>query len=229
MSIVHVIAAHPDDEVLGCGGVIAKHVIQGDEVHVLILAEGITSRGEKRDRENQKTELSELSRSANEAHHILGSTSLKMLDFPDNRMDSVDLLDIIKVIELELTEKKTDTIYTHHQGDLNIDHRLTHQAVVTACRPIPNQKVKKILCYEVPSSTEWQTPNPEMAFVPNCFINITETLTMKLNALRAYGGEMMEWPHSRSILALEHLSRWRGASSGLDAAEAFMLVRKIIH
>ena len=229
MSIVHVIAAHPDDEVLGCGGVIAKHVIQGDEVHVLILAEGITSRGEKRDHKNRKTELSELSKSANEAHRILGSTSLKMLDFPDNRMDSVDLLDIIKVIELEIIEKKTDTIYTHHQGDLNIDHRLTHQAVVTACRPVPEQEVYRIINFEIPSSTEWQTPTSESAFVPNCFVNITDTLKLKLNALKAYEGEMREWPHSRSIQALEHLARWRGASSGFDAAEAFMIIRDLIY
>ena len=100
---------------------------------------------------------------------------------------------------------------------------------MTSCRPTPGQKINRILCFEVPSSTEWQTPTPDNAFVPNCFVDITDTLKHKLNALKAYEGEMIDWPHSRSFKALEHLARWRGTSSGVEAAEALMISREVIH
>jgi len=228
MNTVIVIAAHPDDEVLGCGGTIAKHVRDGDEVHVLILAEGITSRDATRDHEGRFDDIVSLRNMANEAHKILGSNSINLMDFPDNRMDSVDLLDIIKVVENEINKRKPEIIYTHHSNDLNIDHCITNQAVFTACRPQPDTTVKKIYCFEVPSSTEWQSPMAEGAFMPNTFVNISDTLVKKLEALKAYKSEMKLWPHSRSIKAVEHLSCWRGASVGFEAAEAFMLTRNLI-
>ena len=119
-------------------------------------------------------------------------------------------------------------MYTHHHGDLNIDHQITHQAVLTACRPYPDQSVKKIYCFEVPSSTEWQSPSVDTVFIPNTFVDISVTLSLKLDALRAYESEMRPWPHSRSIKAVEHLVRWHGASMGMEAAEAFVLVRELI-
>lgn len=228
MNSILIIAAHPDDEVLGCGGTIARHVQQGDDVQVLILAEGVTSRDEKRDRKIRKNGLSHLSKAAHKAHNILGTTSLKLLGFPDNRMDSVDLLDIVKAVEDEVARISPNTVYTHHIGDLNIDHRVTHQAAITACRPTPGQSVQKILSFEVPSSTEWQTPGAENAFIPNCFVDISSTLEQKLQCLEAYESEMKPWPHSRSSKAVEYLARWRGASVGLEAAEAFKTVREVV-
>lgn len=151
-----VIAAHPDDEVLGCGATMAKHVRQGDTVHVLILAEGATSRDEKRERDKRTAYLSELAKAAHAAQNILGLSSLTLHDFPDNRMDSVDRLDVIKVIEQHIVLYQPSLVYTHHCGDLNIDHRIVHQAVATACRPFPSQSIRTLLCFEVPSSTEWQ-------------------------------------------------------------------------
>ncbi len=225
---VLVVAAHPDDEILGCGGTMAKHIKNGDSVHVAILAEGITSRDKQRNREAHLGELSYLAKTAHKANEIIGVTSLKLLDFPDNRMDSVDRLDVIKVVEELINEYKPNIVYTHHIGDVNIDHRRIHEAVITACRPIPgNHFVEQVLFFETASSTEWQTPGSAPAFVPNWYVDISDTLELKLKALEAYMYEMRDWPHARSVKALEHLARWRGANVGVDAAEAFILGRKI--
>ena len=222
-----IIAAHPDDEVLGCGGTIAKHVQNGDEVHVVILAEGVTSRDKVRERESRAGELSQLAQVAQEVGRILGVQSVELHDFPDNRMDSVDLLDVVKVVETFIGKYKPDMVYTHHSGDVNIDHRIVHQAVVTACRPLPGQCVKTLLFFEVPSSSEWQTFGSAPAFLPNYFVDISDCLNKKLQALEAYGSEMRPWPHSRSLAAVEHLARWRGATVGVEAAEGFVLGRKL--
>jgi LmbE family N-acetylglucosaminyl deacetylase len=222
-----VIAAHPDDEVLGCGGTIVKHVQNGDEVHVVILAEGVTSRDKVRERESRVGELSQLARAAHEAGRILGVQSVELHDFPDNRMDSVDLLDVVKVVEMAIDKYKPDMVYTHHAGDVNIDHRIVHQAVVTACRPLPGQCVKTLISFEVLSSSEWQTPGSAPAFVPNYFVDISNCLDKKLKALEAYESEIRFWPHPRSLAAVEHLARWRGATAGVEAAEGFVLGRKL--
>ncbi len=224
---VLVVVAHPDDEVLGCGGTIAKHVKNGDKINVVILAEGITSRSEKRDAKKYSKKLVELRNVAHVANKILGVNSLFLHNFPDNRMDSVDLLDVVKVIEIFINKFKPSIIYTHHGGDLNVDHRITYQAVVTACRPIPKSCVKRILSFEIASSTEWQPPYFNNPFTPNWFVDITKTLHLKLEALKVYKFEMREYPHSRSIKALEYLARWRGASVGFCAAEAFILTRNL--
>lgn len=224
---VLVIAAHPDDEILGCGGAMASHASKGDDVHVVILAEGITSRASRHDRNSAQKELSELAVCAQRANEVLGVRSLKLHDFPDNRMDSVDLLDITKVIEGYIDRLKPSTVYTHHVGDVNVDHRRIHQSCVTACRPQPGHSVKRLLYFEVTSSTEWQTPDSAATFAPNWFINISSTLEKKLQGLSLYSGEMREWPHARSIKAVEHLAPWRGATIGYEAAEAFILGRNI--
>lgn len=223
-----VVAAHPDDEVLGCGGTICRHVQQGDEVHLVILAEGITSRGSRQSVSNQTKELDELDVAAHKASAILGCASLNLLKLPDNRMDSLDLLSIIKSVEAQIGNINPQLIYTHHWGDLNIDHRLTHEAVVTACRPVPSLNSKTVLFFEVPSSTSWQMKGGRQEFSPNWFVDISGTLDTKMAALAAYGVELREWPHARSLPAVESMARFRGSSVGLEAAEAFVLGRKII-
>ena len=222
-----IISAHPDDEVLGCGGSMAKWSKDGYQVHVLIMAEGATSRDKSRDRNSRKQELSILTEAANQAAGILGVYSVELLEFPDNRMDSVDLLDVIKVIENYVKKLQPEIVVTHHEGDLNIDHQIIHKAVITSCRPQPDNSIKRILSYEVPSATEWNSPTTNNPFVPNWFEDISGTLEMKIKALKAYHSEMRKWPHARSFKAIEHLARWRGASVGFEAAEAFMLVREI--
>lgn len=227
MNRVLVIAAHPDDEVLGCGGTIARHAESGDEVQVLIVAEGATSRQESRDRINAAAELSALAQAAEKAGSILGASGVELLDFPDNRLDSLPRLDLIKHLEERINSHQPEIVYVHHSGDVNVDHRRLHEAVVTACRPTPGHSVRRLLSFEVVSSTEWQPPGSAPAFNPNFFVDISAQLARKRDALVAYAGEMRPWPHARSLEAVEHLARWRGAQVGVEAAEAFSLLRQI--
>lgn len=228
MKKVLVVVAHPDDEVLGCGATIARHANSGDEVHVIILAEGVTSRDNTRVRVMRNAELSELAKNAELANKVLGVHSHSLHDLPDNRLDSINLLDVTKLIENYVQSIKPEILYTHHAGDVNIDHRIIHEAVVTATRPQPGQSVKTLLFFEVPSSTEWQTPGSAMPFLPNWFVDVTSTLDVKIKALESYQSEMRSWPHSRSYEAVQYLARWRGASIGCEAAEAFMVGRQIV-
>ena len=225
---VLVVAAHPDDEVLGCGGTIAHHAEAGDTVHVLLVAEGATSRQQQRNRANARQELLTLTQAAQCAQQILGTTSTELLGLPDNRLDSIDRLDLVKRIEEKLQQYMPQIVYVHHAGDVNIDHRRLHEAVVTACRPMPGQPVRSLLSFEVASSTEWQPPGSAPAFQPNWFVDITGQWERKRKALEAYAAEMRPWPHARSIKALEHLARWRGAQVGVEAAEAFCLLRQLV-
>ncbi len=218
--IILVVAAHTDDEAMGCGGTIARHIAEGDEVHLLFMTDGVGSR------EVLAEEVIDRSSAAQQAAKILGVSSFTNLSFPDNRMDSVALLDIVKEVEVKISEIKPEIIYTHHIGDLNIDHQVTHKAVMTACRPQPGFSVKTIYAFEVLSSTEWQTSNSAL-FIPNVFIDITDYLPVKMDASKAYYNEMREVPHSRSLQHIELLARHRGYTVGVHAAEAFMLVREI--
>lgn len=225
-----VLAAHPDDEILGCGGTIANHIKQGDQVKVVIMAEGLTSRLDRRDKKTFAKEFKELYNSAKKANQALGVTDVEILDFPDNRMDSVDMIDVVKVIEVFIKKYSPDMIYTHHFCDLNVDHQVIHQATLTAARPLPGQKIKKVLFFEIPSSTDWGFSGVATGnyFNPNVFINIEHTLKLKLKALDCYHQEMRPFPHARSVEALEALAKWRGAFSGFKAAEAFVLGRELI-
>lgn len=218
--IVLVVAAHSDDEAIGCGGTIARHVAEGDEVHLLFMTDGVGSR-EALD-EDAKARLS----ATHHAAQILGVSTFTNLNFPDNRMDSVPLLDIVKEIEAKISKITPEVVYTHHLGDLNVDHQVTHKAVITACRPQPGFCVKEIYAFEVLSSTEWQSPSL-LPFVPNVFIDIADYLPIKMQALEAYAEEMREAPHTRSFQHLEVLAKHRGYSFGVHAAEALMLVRKL--
>ncbi len=222
---VLILAAHPDDEVLGCGGTIAKMADQGALVHVAFLADGVSSR------EGEATlsspELSARRAAAQDACDILGVRSVVFGNFPDNRMDTVPLLDIVQVLEALIAEHRPETVFTHHAGDLNIDHQRLHEAVATACRPQRGHPVKTLLCFEVPSSTEWQLPGSAPAFVPNWFVDISATIERKMSALETYAAELRAWPHPRSRQGVEHLARWRGATVGVGAAEAFVLGRQL--
>jgi len=219
--IVLCVAAHPDDEVLGCGGTMARHALSGDEVHVCLVAEGLTSRAGG----GSADALAELAATARRADALLGVRETRLLGLPDNRLDERPRLEVIQRIERVIAEVRPEVVYTHAACDLNIDHQIVHEAVLTACRPVPGQGVKRILCFEVPSSTEWRGAGSGPAFVPNWFVDISATLAAKLAALGEYAGEMRPWPHARSLEACEHLARWRGAGVGVAAAEAFMLAR----
>lgn len=222
-----IVAAHPDDEVLGCGGTIARLAAEGHAVQMVIAAEGATSRDITRDRAARADDLSALAVAAHEAGRILGAASVEVLGLPDNRMDSLDRLDIVKAVEALVARHAPETVFTHHAGDVNVDHRRLHEAVVTACRPQPGHPVRRLLFFEVPSSTEWQPPGSASAFQSTVSHDISGTLALKRRALKACDPEMRPWPHARSLEAVEHLARWRGAGVGSYAAEACMLGRDI--
>ena len=221
-----VVVAHPDDEVLGCGASIAKWTSAGLKVDILIMAEGVTSRDQIRNVESKADELSLLKKSSEKAGDLMGAASVKLLNFPDNRMDSIDILDVIKSIEIEIDLLKPSIVVTHHSGDLNVDHRIVNEAVVTACRPQKGSSVKRILSFEVPSSTEWST-KPDSFFNPNWYEDVSNTLDIKLKAMKIYNSELKKWPHPRSIKGIGFLAKWRGAIIGVDAAESFILIREI--
>lgn len=218
---ITVIAAHADDEALGCSGTVAKHVAHGDTVHVLFLADGVTSRLAHTD-----DDYAQRQDAASSAMNVLGVTSMINLGFPDNKMDSVPLLDIVQKVECELERIQPHIVYTHHVGDLNVDHRRCCHSVMTACRPVPGSAVRQIHAFEVLSSTEWAVPghNP---FVPNHFVDITPYIEKKIAALQAYAEEMRDAPHSRCIEHARTLARHRGHSVGVSDAEAFMTLRSI--
>ena len=222
MKSILVVAAHPDDEVLGCGGYIANQVRSGGEVFVTFLSDGVTSRQGNLGLQ----EIESRRNAARLASKVLGVSEVSFGDYPDNKIDTVPLLEIIKSIEAVVERVRPQIVLTHFGGDLNIDHRIVNQAVLTACRPAPKQGVKKVLFFEVPSSTEWQVPIEGEAFTPTWFEDISETLEIKIKALTVYEHELREWPHPRSVKAVEHLAHWRGATCGVDAAEAFVLGRR---
>lgn len=223
---VLVLAAHPDDEVLGCGGTIAKMVQSGKSVHVAFLADGVSSRFQKVDISGKDLESRRCA--ARNACKILGVSEISFGEFPDNRMDTVPLIDVARYVEKLIIKYRPELVFTHHPGDLNVDHRRAHEAVSIACRPQSNCSVKTILCFEVLSSTEWQLSGAVPSFNPNWYEDISETLELKMLALESYGMEMRDWPHPRSSLAIDSLAKWRGATAGFRAAEAFMLGRKLV-
>ncbi|HID72719.1 TPA: GNAT family N-acetyltransferase, partial [Candidatus Micrarchaeota archaeon] len=224
---VLVVAAHPDDETLGAGGTMAKHVKEGDEVHVVILGQGIASRGGEKEQIGK--EIKELREHARKALAHLGiKENIHFFDFPDNSFDSVPLLDIIRVVEKKVEEIQPEIIYTHHWGDLNIDHQLTSRAVLTGARPPRCSYVKKIYAFEVPSSSEWNAPRTTTYFIPNVFVEIESTLQKKLDALAEYKTEMEDFPYPRSNEYVSSLAKIRGGTIVKKAAEAFVLIREVV-
>lgn len=214
--------AHPDDEILGIGGTILKHVSYGDIVNILILGDGETSRS------SDIADINKREQQAKEVSQLLGVSNLILEKLPDNQFDSIPLLKIVKIIENAIDKFNPDVIYTHHAHDLNIDHRLTFQAVLTACRPQPNFSVKKISAFETPSSTEYQTKSYEAyAFCPTEYNNITNFLPKKLDILKIYKDELREYPHPRSLEGIKILAQYRGLEIGCPFAEAFQIIRII--
>lgn len=211
-----VIAAHADDEVLGCGGTIARLTQEKYPVHILLMADGVSSRLNNPQAVDTKN-IAIRTEAAVAANKILGSTSLIQLALPDNRMDGLELLEVIKKVEEVIAHCQPTTVITHHAGDVNIDHRIVHDAVIAACRPQPGFVVRELLFFEVPSSTEWRPPASSAMFNPNWFVDITGTLDLKLKALQSYKDELREFPHPRSPKAVNALAQWRGASVGVPA------------
>lgn len=221
-----VIAAHPDDEVLGCGATAARLAQEKHEVHIAILGEGITSRYREKS-DAHAAQLTALHRHAHSAADKLGARSLTLRKLPDNRLDTVPLLDVVKVVEELVEELKPEVIYTHHPADLNVDHGVIHRAVLTATRPVAGQPVREIYAFEVPSSTDWTFGSLRPAFRPNVFVDVAATLEAKLAAMACYESEVREFPHPRSPEALRATARRWGSVVGCDAAEAFELVRSV--
>ncbi|PRY85675.1 PIG-L deacetylase family protein [Mongoliibacter ruber] len=223
------VVAHPDDEILGVGGTMHRLIIERNcIVRTIILGEGITSRSDSRNIEKWETELKIHRSNIEKAREFIGFHSVGIYDFPDNRFDSVELLDIIKVIEKEKEDFRPEVIFTHHGGDLNIDHQKTFDAVMTACRPMNTEGVKTIITFETMSGTEWRASTDPRHFIPNMFISISETdLQAKLNAIESYEFERRKFPHPRSSEALKIRAQMWGIANGVDYAEAFCIVRNI--
>ena len=224
MKKILIIAAHPDDEILGCGGTVARLVNEGYNAYTLILGEGVTSRDEKRDREKKIAEIETLQKQIYKANEIIGVKEVFVESFPDNRFDSVPLLDIIKIVENIKNKVKPDIVFTHYKNDLNIDHKITFDAVLTAVRPLQNEIVKEIYTFEVLSSTEWNYP---LSFSPNTFYDISDTIELKLNAMSEYKSELRDYPHPRSLDGLRLNAKNWGMKVGINYSESFVCLRSI--
>ncbi len=223
---VMVIAAHPDDEVLGCGGTIARLAAEGHQVHVLIVGEGITSRNVLREDADFALVHAHHKR-AQRAGKLLGAASVKLLGLPDQRLDDMPFLDLVHALEAEIKHIQPEWIFTHHGGDLNLDHALVFRATMTATRPMAGLSVQRLLAYEVASSTEWGFGQFQPVFQPNTFFDISSTLARKLAAMRAYESEARPFPHPRSPEALEAAARLWGSTIGLPAAEAHQTIWEV--
>jgi LmbE family N-acetylglucosaminyl deacetylase len=213
-----VIAAHPDDEVLGVGGTIPLIVRRGGDVTILLLTDGSTSQYPDDDRA-----VAEKREQARTAASRLGSSSLIHWDYPDMRLDEVSHPELNRAISAVIDERGVDTVFVHHRGDVNRDHREAHESTLVAARPTPDSPVRRILAYEVNSSTEWGSRSVP-GFQPNVYVDISTTLELKTHALAAYPGELREHPHPRSIEAVTDRARVRGSEVGLVYAEAFELL-----
>lgn len=224
--VVLVVAAHPDDEVLGCGGTLARWADAGWAINVLFMTDGVGARSGPG--QELGCQAQDRRRAAERAATVLGIGAIEFLDFPDNRMDSLELLTVVKEIEYRLERISPQIVLTHHVGDVNIDHQVVHQATITACRPRPDLCVKELMFFEIASSTEWRPSGSAFPFVPDTFVDISETLPRKLDALKAYDSEIRPFPHPRSQQGVESLAKWRGATIGRPAAEAFILGRRVL-
>jgi LmbE family N-acetylglucosaminyl deacetylase len=220
------VVAHPDDEVIGVGGTLARHAAEGTPVHVGILADGVTSRYDEVTSEAE-AEIERRRGRAREASEELGVESVRFDTFPDNQFDSVPLLDIVQSIEGWVEEIGPDIVYTHHHGDLNVDHERTCRAVLTSARPLPDSGVDRIVGFETLSSSEWSVPEPSNAFQPTTFVDIEEHVTDKLAALRVYEKELRDSPHPRSLEIVEKNAEVWGAKCGVEAAEPFEVLREV--
>ena len=222
--IILVVAAHPDDEILGCGGTVARLANEGAKVYTLLLGQGIAARHDSLDKKEYQEQIAKLKKCTHDANGVIGAQEVFSFDFPDNKFDTVALLDIIKTIEKIKYKIKPDVIFTHYEKDLNIDHRITYEAVITATRPLPGEMVREIYSFEVLSSTEWHYP---LAFSPNTFFDISKSMDLKLEALGCYKTEVTDYPHPRSLEGVELNAKTWGMKVGVKFAEAFKCLRCI--
>ena len=233
---VLVIVAHPDDEVLGMGGTLRKLSVKNHDIKVVFLATGIAARRSDKFRNETKYEINKtlikkmeeqikkLRLDAKRALKILGIKNIEFFDFPDNEMDMVSNLEITKTIENIIKKFKPDVIYTHTKNDINVDHRAIFNATITATRPNTRVNVKKVICFEVPSSSEWNFGD---TFSPNIFVDIKRELSYKKKAIQAYKTELKKFPHPRSVNSLDIIAKRWGTVSGFEASEAFELIREL--
>ena len=223
------VVAHPDDELLGLGATMNKLITeQNCTIRVIILGEGITSRSENRNPEQWSQELKIHRQNIETARKSIGYESVGIYDFPDNRFDTIALLDIVKVIEKEKEDFQPEIIFTHHGGDVNIDHQRTFEAVITATRPMEDEIVKTVITFETPSGTEWIASSDPRKFTPNLFIEVGEkNLEAKINGMESYEFEKRKYPHPRSPEALRVRSQYWGVTVGKKYAEVFCIVRTI--
>jgi LmbE family N-acetylglucosaminyl deacetylase len=221
MATVLVIAPHPDDEVLGCGGVIARHSARGDRVQVVVVSRGAPDIFPPEEVEQTRIELTA-------AHQLLGVEDVHFLDFPAPRLDTVPGHVLAERLTRLVREIQPRTVYAPHWGDLHSDHKAVYWATMVATRPNGVPRVERLLCYETLSETEWGGPSAHNAFSPTVFVDIGEFLSTKLQAMACYRTQLKEFPQSRSLRSLEALARVRGSAVGLDAAEAFVLVREVV-
>lgn len=220
-----VVAAHPDDEVLGCGGTIAKLCEKKKTVNIIFISNGVDSRDESQKKIEKLIE--QRKKAAIRSCKILGTNKPDFVNLPDNTLDKFSLLKITKIIEKFIKKYSPNTIYTHFNKDLNVDHCKVSNAVITACRPQKKCSVKTLFFFEIPSSTEWKINNRDNVFEPNWYEDITTTEKKKFKALNAYSMELRKWPHPRSIKGIKSLVKWRGATAGVAAAESFIMARNI--
>lgn len=218
-----IVAAHPDDEILGCGGTIAKYSPSND-VYIAILGEGASARYPRRE-DVPKECFDELQKQSRQVGKTLGVKDNLFLNLPDNRFDTVPFLDIVKKVENIISEIGPDIIYTHHGGDLNIDHRISFLSVLTAARPAKGCPVKEVYSFEVPSSTEWSFQRVNGPFCPNVFEDISQSMDLKIKCMNLYKNETGSFPHPRSEEALISIAKRWGAVAGVGCAEAFELIR----
>jgi LmbE family N-acetylglucosaminyl deacetylase len=212
---VLVIAAHPDDETLGMGGTIHKLDSLGSRVRVIFLSDGVGSRDKIRESVDSRRAA------AISALRVLNCSDVHFYDFPDNSMDSVPLIDIVKTVEKSIDDFNPTVLFTHFPHDLNVDHRITSQACLVAARPKVNRNIKSLLYFEVQSSTEWNFGSSQ--FIPNLFVDISDSFGFKANALKEYQVEIEAFPEARSFAGIEARSTVRGVTVGVSNAEAFQI------
>ena len=211
---VLIIAPHPDDEVLGCGGAIARHVQRGDDVYLVVATKTYTPDWTEEFIENRPKEVER-------ANNILGIKQTFFLDFPTVKLDTVPQKELNDALDRIILDIKPDIAYIPHRGDLNKDHRLIHESSLVALRPT-HVKVRRILSYEVLSETEWGVE----PFAPNTYVDISDSFNKKIEAMKVYSSELIKYPHPRSIEIIEALAKKRGSECGLKLAEGFMLIRE---
>ena len=218
---IAVVVAHPDDEALGMAGTIIKHVNLKDNVFVIILSKGEDSK------KNQKYKNKNRVKNAEKWCKFVGANLFSFYDFPDQRLDEVPELDIVKCLEKDFKKIKPDIVYIHHLGDINKDHTVSAKSALVALRPM-GSKTPEIRSFETPSSTDQAPYLNDFLFLPNLYISIDKYWRLKEESLNIYKKELHDTPHPRSIEAIKALAIKRGAESGFIMAEAFCIIRKLI-